>query len=97
MSTLQHGIAVITLDHPPVNSLSQALRERIVRELDAAQADPAVRAVVLRAPGLLSVEDVARGFVKAPRKEVESLLDSLAAVGIIGRSGDGERRWRGVR
>ncbi len=44
----RHGsVAVITLDHPPVNSLGHALRQRIVAALEAAMADPTVRAVVL--------------------------------------------------
>jgi 3-hydroxyacyl-CoA dehydrogenase len=44
----RHGpIAVITLNNPPVNSLGHALRQRIVAALDAADADPAVRAIVL--------------------------------------------------
>jgi 3-hydroxyacyl-CoA dehydrogenase len=47
MLTIQDGIAVITLDNPPVNSLGHALRERIVQQLDVAQADPSVRAIVL--------------------------------------------------
>jgi len=44
---LQDGIAVITLNHPPVNSLSHVLRRFIVQALDAAEADPAVRGTVL--------------------------------------------------
>ena len=44
---LHDGIAVITLQHPPVNSLSHALRSFIVGALDAAEADPAVRGMVL--------------------------------------------------
>lgn len=44
----RHGpIAVITLDSPPVNSLGHALRQHIVAALDAAEADAAVRAIVL--------------------------------------------------
>ena len=42
-----NGIAVIALDHPPVNCLSHALRERIFDELDTALADPAIRGIVL--------------------------------------------------
>ena len=41
------GIAVITLDNPPVNSLGHALRERIVQQIDAAEADAKVRGIVL--------------------------------------------------
>jgi len=44
---LQDGVAVITLDNPPVNSLSHALRSRIVAAVDAAEADASVRAIVL--------------------------------------------------
>jgi 3-hydroxyacyl-CoA dehydrogenase len=44
---IRDGIAVITLDNPPVNSLGHALRERTVQRMEAAQADPAVRGIVL--------------------------------------------------
>lgn len=47
MSEILNGVAVITLDNSPVNSLSHALRERIVQALDAALANPSVRAIVL--------------------------------------------------
>ena len=43
----QGAIAIITLDHPPVNSMGHALRLRIVAALDAALADPDVRGIVL--------------------------------------------------
>jgi 3-hydroxyacyl-CoA dehydrogenase len=44
-------IAVVTLDNPPVNALSYANRQRIGTGLDAAAADPAVKAVVLIGAG----------------------------------------------
>ena len=47
MSDVRSGIAVITLDNPPVNSMGHSVRERIVQQLDALQADPAVRGIVL--------------------------------------------------
>jgi len=47
MLDIHNGVAVITLDNPPVNSLGHALRERIVQRLEAALADPAVRGIVL--------------------------------------------------
>jgi 3-hydroxyacyl-CoA dehydrogenase len=44
----QHdGIAVITLENPPVNTLSHELRSWIMSEIEAADADPAVRGIVL--------------------------------------------------
>jgi 3-hydroxyacyl-CoA dehydrogenase len=47
-----HGdVAVITLDNPPVNALSHAHRTSIVSHLKAAEADPAIRAIVLIGAG----------------------------------------------
>jgi len=44
----QHGgVAVIRLDNPPVNGLGHAVRAGIVEGLRKAEADPAVRAVIL--------------------------------------------------
>ena len=45
------GIAVLTLDNPPVNALSASLRAAIVAAVRAAAADPAVRGIVLAAKG----------------------------------------------
>ena len=45
------GIAVITLDNPPVNGLGNALRARLLELLKKADADPAVKAVVLIGAG----------------------------------------------
>ncbi|HEX5372846.1 MAG TPA: 3-hydroxyacyl-CoA dehydrogenase NAD-binding domain-containing protein [Aquabacterium sp.] len=46
-----HGVAVITLDNPPVNGLGQSTRAGIVDGLAQAQADAAVQAVVLIGAG----------------------------------------------
>jgi 3-hydroxyacyl-CoA dehydrogenase len=45
--SVRDGIAVITLDNPPVNGLGHALRAGIIQGLEKAAADAAVRAVVL--------------------------------------------------
>lgn len=46
--TEQRGpVAVLTIDHPPVNVLSAPVLEALARELDRAEDDPSVRAVVL--------------------------------------------------
>jgi 3-hydroxyacyl-CoA dehydrogenase len=44
---VRDGVAVITLDNPPVNGLGNALRAAIMQNLKTADADPAVKAVVL--------------------------------------------------
>ncbi|MGE5170637.1 MAG: 3-hydroxyacyl-CoA dehydrogenase NAD-binding domain-containing protein [Rudaea sp.] len=49
-----HGaVAVITLDNPPVNGLSHAVRTRLVEGIDRALADKAVSAIVLTGGGKL--------------------------------------------
>ncbi len=44
---LRDGIAVITMNNPPVNGLGNALRAAILEHLKKAEADPAVKAVVV--------------------------------------------------
>src|SRR5262245_501589 len=44
---VRDGVAVITLDNPPVNGLSNPLRAAIMQNLKAADADPAIKAVVI--------------------------------------------------
>ncbi|HZT56880.1 MAG TPA: enoyl-CoA hydratase/isomerase family protein, partial [Burkholderiaceae bacterium] len=47
-----HGpVAVITLNNPPVNGLGHATRLGIVQGLERAQADPAVKAIVITGAG----------------------------------------------
>ena len=52
ISTEQEGaVAVVTIDHPPVNALSAALLEELEAELERLDADDAVRAIVLKGAG----------------------------------------------
>jgi 3-hydroxyacyl-CoA dehydrogenase len=53
VTTLQRldGVAVIAIDSPPVNALSLAVRDGMHNAVTAAQADPAVQAIVLRCDG----------------------------------------------
>ena len=47
-----HGdVAVITLDNPPVNGLAHAVRKAVYEGIAAAEADAAVRAVVIMGAG----------------------------------------------
>src|ERR1700722_10683749 len=48
---VRSGVAVLTLDNPPVNSLGHELREALVSGLERANADPAIEAVVLIGSG----------------------------------------------
>lgn len=49
--TRRGDIAVVTVDSPPVNALSQAVRQGLSDAFAAAYADSAVRAIVLRCAG----------------------------------------------
>ncbi len=44
-------VAVLEVDHPPVNALSQAVRQGLVAGIERAEADDAVKAVVVAARG----------------------------------------------
>jgi enoyl-CoA hydratase/carnithine racemase len=44
-------VAVVTIDHPPVNALSAALLDELEAELERLDADDEVRAIVLRGAG----------------------------------------------
>jgi hypothetical protein len=52
----------------------------------------AVREYLAGRRGFFATEDVARGFKGAKRKDVEELLDGLAALGVVVAGADG--RWR---
>jgi enoyl-CoA hydratase/carnithine racemase len=52
VSTEQDGaVAVVTIDHPPVNALSAALLDELEAEFKRLDADDGVRAIVLRGAG----------------------------------------------
>jgi enoyl-CoA hydratase len=52
VSTEREGaVAILTIDHPPVNALSAALLEELEAEIDALDADQGVRAIVIRGAG----------------------------------------------
>ncbi|MCV3767986.1 3-hydroxyacyl-CoA dehydrogenase NAD-binding domain-containing protein [Rhizobium sp. TRM95796] len=51
----QDGVLVITIDNPPVNAASQAMREGLAAAIADAQNDPAIKAVVLTGAGRIFV------------------------------------------
>jgi 3-hydroxyacyl-CoA dehydrogenase len=78
--TTQDGVAVITINNPPVNALSPGVPEGLVSALDAAEKDTAARAIVIIGGG--------RTFIAgADIKELE-----LAAAG----RGSGPPEFHGI-
>src|SRR3546814_17508644 len=45
--TVQDGIAILTIDYPPVNTLGWAVRDGLIHEIGRAAEDRAVEAIVL--------------------------------------------------
>ena len=72
-------IAVLTLNAPPVNALSHALRAEIVKGIEAAEADARVHAIVLLGAGrgFSGGADITE-FTKPPRKPtLHDVLDTI--------------------
>jgi 3-hydroxyacyl-CoA dehydrogenase len=68
------GVAVITIDNPPVNALSPGVPEGILAAIDTAERDPSVRAIVVIGGG--------RTFIAgADIKELEEAARNPAAGG----------------
>ena len=76
VSSEQDGaVALVTVDHPPVNALSAPLLEELEAELERLDHDASVRAIVIRGAG-------ERAFVAgADISEVPSLRDSSPGEG----------------
>jgi 3-hydroxyacyl-CoA dehydrogenase len=74
------GVAVVTLDNPPVNGLGHALRTHVAAGLDAAAADAGVKAIVLiGANGLFSGGADIREF-NTPKATAEPTLHTLIRI-----------------
>ncbi len=69
------AVALVTIDNPPMNALSSALLDELEAEVDALDADDAIRAIVLRGAG-------ERAFVAgADIKEFPALRESASEGG----------------
>ena len=84
ISTEREGsVAVVTIDHPPVNALSATLLEELEAEVEALDADDEVRAVVLRGAGekaFVAGADISE--FPSLRESVEEAHESGSARGI---------------
>ncbi len=75
------GVRVITLDNPPVNSLSFALSGELVPIVEAADKDDGVKAVVfIGANGIFSAGADVNDFSTEPTPETRTIRDVIAAV-----------------
>ncbi len=76
---VEDGIAVVSVDSPPVNALSAAVRDGIAADVARASADPAVAAIVLICAGrtFIAGADISE-FGKPPKGT--PLQDMIAAI-----------------
>ncbi|HEU0159160.1 MAG TPA: 3-hydroxyacyl-CoA dehydrogenase NAD-binding domain-containing protein [Hyphomicrobiaceae bacterium] len=76
---IEDGIGVVIIDNPPVNALGPGVRDGIIEALEAGDADPAVKAMVMIGAGrtFIAGADI-RQFGKprpAPKRPVPDVLD----------------------
>lgn len=75
------SVAVITLDHPPVNAMGAGVRQALKANLDDVLADPAVSAVVLTGAGKhFSAGADIKEFAHPPVAGVPTLVDLIAFI-----------------
>lgn len=77
-TSLEDRVAVITIDHPPVNALNEATISELNAALDEALASPAVKAVVLTGGGQMA-------FVAGADINEFSKLSTLAEAQAVSR------------
>ena len=76
-------VAIVTLDHPPVNALSSQLLEELEEEYDRLDRDDETRAIVLRGEGekaFVAGADITE--FPAMREQIEEAAESGSARGI---------------
>ena len=72
---------VITLDNPPVNALSFAYSAQLLQQIQAADADPNISAVIITgANGLFSGGADINDFQNEPTAETKTVRDVIAAI-----------------
>jgi 3-hydroxyacyl-CoA dehydrogenase len=78
---MSDNVKVITLDNPPVNALSFAYSAKLLDEVLAAEADPAVTTVIFTgANGLFSAGADINDFLTEPAPDAKNVRDVIAAI-----------------
>jgi 3-hydroxyacyl-CoA dehydrogenase len=76
-------VKVLTLDNPPVNALSFAYSAELLKEIEAAENDAALDAVVITVPGtndLFSAGADVNDFATEPDPDAKNVRDVIAAI-----------------
>src|SRR6267154_1474090 len=77
------GVAVIRVNHPPVNALSQAVRAGLLEAVRGADADPSVQAIVILCQGrtFIAGADLTEFGRPAQPPHLPELTDRIEAAG----------------
>ncbi len=73
------GVMRLTLNHPPLNTLSGDVIEALLAELDAAAADTSLRVVIIAATGAVFSAGLDLDDLTRQREEVDAGRDAFAA------------------
>ena len=89
-------VAIVTVDSPPVNALSAAVRGGILECIKSAIADPEVKAIVLTCAGrtFIAGADITE-FGKPPKPP--GLSEVLTETGELAEAGRGRHSWHRPR
>lgn len=81
-ATVDGGVAVVTLDHPPLNILTRAVLAELRSELASLALNPELRAVILRAEGkhFSAGADVGEHLPPTYETMIPEFLDTVLAV-----------------
>ncbi|MBD5656392.1 MAG: enoyl-CoA hydratase/isomerase family protein [Candidatus Eremiobacteraeota bacterium] len=86
-SASREGVRILTLANPPVNALSFATSAALVAEIEAAEADETVRAIVITGSnGFFSGGADINDFLAVPRADAKSVRDVVAAIEKSGKT-----------
>jgi 3-hydroxyacyl-CoA dehydrogenase len=80
---VEDGVAVLTLDNPPVNALSQGVRQGLKDGVAKAQADTAAKAILVYCKGSTfiagaDINEFSKGFVEPGLHEVLENMDNTS-------------------
>jgi 3-hydroxyacyl-CoA dehydrogenase len=100
--TVEGDIGVVTLNSPPVNALSAAVREGLSKAFDAAIADPAVKAIVLICEGKTfiagaDITEFGKAMTGPSLQDVQNTIENSpkpVVAAIHGTVLGGGSRWR---
>ena len=90
--SVEEGIALVTIDRPPVNALSAAVMDELDRQLEAVKADPQVKVVILTGGGAFAfvagadVKEIAQ-LLPTPDKVAEASAKGQAVLMKLQRLG----------